>query len=117
MEMTCRKKNFERNYLSLKKKIIIRANSVAVGVCCSAKMNTEEELVLFNKVFPNTPLLGLNADGEIGWNCFMSSQESTGAQKLDNGESKAKKPRQFQKVQHQWSTILVFITWGAIQPK
>ncbi|KAJ8925578.1 hypothetical protein NQ315_009418 [Exocentrus adspersus] len=54
----------------------MRTQTVAFRVCCSAKIFSEEELVLFNKVFPGVPLLGMNADGEIGWNCLATPQES-----------------------------------------
>ncbi|KAJ8967870.1 hypothetical protein NQ317_006186 [Molorchus minor] len=95
---------------SFKKQVILRTEGVAFRVCCSAKVDPEEELLLFNEFFPNIPLLGLNADGEIGWDCFLSTQYS------EDGETKAKKPKQkYPKVQHQWSTILVLVTWGSVQ--
>ncbi|KAJ8956014.1 hypothetical protein NQ318_006290 [Aromia moschata] len=81
------KKEFEEELLKFKKQIILRTDSIAFRICCSAKCDTEEELILFGKVFPNVPLLGLNADGEIGWDCILSTEES------DNGESKAKKSK------------------------
>ncbi|XP_018569015.1 uncharacterized protein LOC108909237 [Anoplophora glabripennis] len=108
------KEEFEEELLKFKKQIILRTNSVAFRVCCSAKIYSEEELVLFNKVFPNIPLLGMNADGEIGWNCLYMPEKADDG----DGESEAKKAKhKYPKVQHQWSTILVLITWGPLLTK
>ncbi|XP_063910042.1 uncharacterized protein LOC135127533 [Zophobas morio] len=100
--------DFEDELLKFKNKIVIRSNSMAFRICCSAKMRKNHESRIFNKVFPLTPLLGLEAEGEIGWNCFNLP---------DSGDEfeghKPKRAREgYPTVQHQWSTVIVFVTWG-----
>lgn len=54
---------------------MLRAHSVAIRICCSAKLEFEDESVIFSNVFPNIPLLGFHADGEIGWNSFGATED------------------------------------------
>lgn len=46
--------------------------SLGFRICCSAKYQ-ETELQSFEEIFPKTPLLGLEAYGEIGWNCYPNA--------------------------------------------
>lgn len=53
----------------------MRSMSFGLRVCCQAKRGKKKESIIFNKYFPNTPLLGLEAAGEIGWNSFNVQQD------------------------------------------
>lgn len=55
---------------------MLRTHSVAIRICCSAKLEFEDESLIFSNVFPNIPLLGFHADGEIGWNSFGVADDS-----------------------------------------
>ncbi|XP_044766844.1 uncharacterized protein LOC123322856 isoform X2 [Coccinella septempunctata] len=95
--------------LKFKKNIIMRSNSIALRVCCQAKKGKKKESLIFNAHFPNTSLLGLEAAGEIGWNCFNLPHAE------EPVESKPKKSKKhYPKFQHEWSTVFVVITWGDI---
>ncbi|XP_044269867.1 uncharacterized protein LOC123014695 isoform X2 [Tribolium madens] len=99
--------DFEDHLLKFKSKIILRSNSLAFRICCSAKMRKNHESRVFNKVFPDTPLIGLEAEGEIGWNCFNHRDNN------EEVENQAKKCKEgYPTVQHQWSTVIAFVTWG-----
>lgn len=104
----------------------MRNNSMAFRICCAAKMRKNRELTIFNKVFPNVTLLGLEAEGEIGWNsynletkdgrifccCILYLKEVLGY--IDEPK---KRKESYPIVQHQWSTVIVFITWGHVIQK
>lgn len=103
---------FEAELMKFKEKILIRNNSVGFRICCGAKWGKEDESVIFNKIFPNIPLLGLEADGEIGWNCFNLKNDE---ENIESKRKKSKKP--YPKLQHEWSTVFVIITWGELIKK
>ncbi|KAK9881541.1 hypothetical protein WA026_016419 [Henosepilachna vigintioctopunctata] len=97
---------FHEEVSKFRKRVIIRQTSIAFRICCGAKWEKDEESKIFNKHFPNTPLLGLEADGEIGWDSFNLP---------DDEERKPKKSKKsYPKLEHEWSTIFVLITWGEI---
>ncbi|KAL3284017.1 hypothetical protein HHI36_018187 [Cryptolaemus montrouzieri] len=99
---------FFEEVLKFKKRVIIRKNSVGFRICCGAKWEKDEESIIFSKHFPNTPLLGLEADGEIGWDCFNLPDDE------ESPESKPKKSKLNCPKNHEWSTVFVIITWGDI---
>lgn len=41
-------------------------------------MKKSHESRIFNKVFPDTPLIGLEAEGEIGWDCYNITSNTEG---------------------------------------
>lgn len=46
----------------------MRSQSVAFRFSCAAKeLKRQDEIFAFNSIFPNTPVLGLDVHGEIGW--------------------------------------------------
>lgn len=109
--------------------IMLRTHSVAIRICCSAKIEFEDESLIFSNVFPNIPLLGFHADGEIGWNSLGATEDSGKNLVIritslleycifypEYGETKAKRSKQkYPKVQHQWSTVFVLISWGSMK--
>lgn len=60
-------------FFQFKHKIRLRSRSVTFRICCAAKFKPNDEMSVFNSVFPGIPLLSFNADGEIGWNCYSNS--------------------------------------------
>lgn len=57
---------------------MVRSQRIAFKICCAAKTKKKRELEIFNRVFPNTPLLGIEVGGEIGWDCFNKLELSEG---------------------------------------
>lgn len=57
----------------------MRTNNVGLRICCNAKQGIKRyETEIFHKVFPKTLLLGLEANGELGWDSFDISEENNG---------------------------------------
>lgn len=50
----------------------MRKNSVALLICCNEKDCTVIETNIFYKHFPDTILVSLDVNGEIGWSSTMS---------------------------------------------
>ncbi|CAH0547318.1 unnamed protein product [Brassicogethes aeneus] len=109
------KEEFEAELIKFRKNTELRSHSAAFRICCSAKVDTDEELDLFEKVFPNVPLLGMDADGEIGWNCYNNVDPDSWTRPNQSGSKRMKK--NYPVVQHQWSTVLVLLTWGNLVTK
>lgn len=60
----------------------MRSQSAAFRFSCSCKQSKrQEEVVAFNSIFPNTPLLGLDVFGEIGWDTVIFPDEGRYLQK------------------------------------
>ncbi|CAH1156101.1 unnamed protein product [Phaedon cochleariae] len=93
------KVEFTSEVSKFRKRIFLRRHCVAIRICCSAKKNAEEEIVIFSEIFEKVPLLGFYADGEIGWNSSLLKNNSI---------------QQYQNVHHQWSTVFIVMTWGPI---
>lgn len=54
----------------------MRSQSVAFRFSCSCKETSrQDETYAFNSVFPDTPLLGLDVFGEIGWDTVVFHNE------------------------------------------
>ncbi|XP_056643659.1 uncharacterized protein LOC130449715 isoform X1 [Diorhabda sublineata] len=97
------KDEFTEEIMKFKQQILLRTNTVALRICCSAKIDADEEPLLFSKIFPGIPIFGFHADGEIGWNCILTTSK-----REDLEESSAKKAKhKYPKVSHQWSTVFV----------
>lgn len=73
LEQVCCTHNFNiKKYIKIvlqfKEKITLRSQSLAFRFSCSAKATSRrEEVIAFNNVFPNTPIIGMDVYGEIGW--------------------------------------------------
>jgi hypothetical protein len=131
-------REFEAHLLKFKNKIVVRSNSLAFRICCSAKTQKNQESRIFNEIFPDTPLLGLEAEGEFGWNSHPQKNKEINCHKqnllepedevrrvyhnncsndsddeLQNRRTK-KRIGSYPRVQHQWTTVIVFITWGQL---
>ncbi|XP_018331034.1 uncharacterized protein LOC108740953 [Agrilus planipennis] len=102
---------FEECLGKLKAKCQNRTDGVAFRICCAAKHDKDMETTLFNKHFPKIPLLGIDVDGEIGWDTkdFQKFKDETSG----NMEFKKVK-RTLPEMQHQWSSIFVLLTWGKL---
>ncbi|CAG9854487.1 unnamed protein product [Phyllotreta striolata] len=101
------KNEFADEICKFKESIFLRMHSVVIRICCSAKVAADEEPTIFNKIFPDIPIFGFHADGEIGWNCVLKAKEFN--------DSKSKKAKHhYPNVRHQWSTVFVLITWGTV---
>nr|XP_023017913.1 uncharacterized protein LOC111506921 [Leptinotarsa decemlineata] len=72
------KDEFAEEVLKFKEQIKLRTYTAAIRICCSAKVDASDEPRIFNKIFPDVPLLGFHAEGEIGWNCIYSEDEKGG---------------------------------------
>ncbi|CAH1967034.1 unnamed protein product [Acanthoscelides obtectus] len=103
------KEDFTKELQKFRSNIKLREKSVAFRICCSAKVGAEEETALVNKVFPNIPVLGFNAGGELGWNCFSNTMKDGGE---DGIHPKKRIKQKYPSVYQQWSTVLVILTWS-----
>ncbi|CAH1102167.1 unnamed protein product [Psylliodes chrysocephalus] len=104
------KEEFADEIFKFKGSTFLRTHSVVIRVCCSAKVDADEEPKIFNKIFPGIPIFGFHADGEIGWNCVLTPSTTEDVEECQAKKAKHKYPN----VRHQWSTVFVLITWGAI---
>ncbi|KAG5891714.1 hypothetical protein JTB14_016097 [Gonioctena quinquepunctata] len=101
---------FAEEILRFKEQIVLRTHSAAIRICCSAKVDADEEPIIFNKIFPDIPTLGFHADGEIGWNCVLPQNDNS-----FEGTLPKKAKHKYPKAQHQWSTVFIILTWGSLQ--
>ncbi|KAK9717617.1 hypothetical protein QE152_g23648 [Popillia japonica] len=97
--------DFKQELINFKKQINLREHNFALRICCAAKDVKDIEKTLFNEVFPNTFLVGLDVDGEIGRDKFQSWQPEE-----DTPEKKKQKMRYC--LCHQYTTIIVILSWG-----
>ncbi|XP_028129822.1 uncharacterized protein LOC114325886 [Diabrotica virgifera virgifera] len=104
------KDEFAEKLVKFRQQVLLRTQTVAIRICCSAKVDADEEPLIFSKIFPGIPVFGFHADGEIGWDCVLHPKAP-----CDSEEHLPKKAKhRYPNVSHQWSTVFVLITWGAI---
>ncbi|KRT85614.1 hypothetical protein AMK59_222, partial [Oryctes borbonicus] len=97
--------DFKSKLVEFKNHISLRKSSCAIRICCVGKDNKDTETAIFKEVFPATFIVGLDADGEIGWNKFSSWQP-------EEGIPDAKKQKSSHYLWHEFSTVIVILTWG-----
>ncbi|KAF7271036.1 hypothetical protein GWI33_016002 [Rhynchophorus ferrugineus] len=102
------KEEFNLELQKFKGNITMKEYSLGFRICCSAKYQ-ETELQSFEEIFPKTPLLGLDAYGEIGWNCYPNAnvQETDKPQKA----KRVRRSKHFPNAENYFSTIFILITW------
>lgn len=99
---------FEAEIIRIKGSAVLRKYGLVFTFCCYAKSLKMEERQLISKHFPKYSVLGLEVDGEIGWNSIFKEDN---IKQSDAPETKKRKVV-IPKTLHGWTTVLVLITWG-----
>lgn len=109
----------------MKNRSTLKRHSVGFRFCCSSKYQTSE-LQSFSQVFPTVPIVGMEAYGEIGWNCYPDRLENLSCTKrlvtifkelLKRGflgksnKRKRLKNNGFPNAENEFSTVFVLLTW------
>ncbi|XP_066254748.1 uncharacterized protein [Euwallacea similis] len=102
------KEEFDSKLLDLKKNVTLKRHTLGFRLCCSAKYQ-ESELQSFHDVFPGIPLLGLDAYGEIGWDCYPNARSEKSEE--PHGAKRLKRNKNCPCAENIFSTIVVLITW------
>ncbi|GJQ67856.1 hypothetical protein Trydic_g16620 [Trypoxylus dichotomus] len=97
--------DFKAKLIDFKSLITLRKSSCAIRICCAAKGAKDMETAVFNEIFPDTFIVGLDADGEIGCNKYSSWQPQKDA-------PDEKKQKISHSLCHQYTTIIMILTWG-----
>lgn len=53
-----------------KENITLYNNAILVRVTCADKEDKNDENIVLHRHFPNIPIVGMDANGEFGWNKF-----------------------------------------------
>ncbi|XP_030767426.1 uncharacterized protein LOC115891153 isoform X2 [Sitophilus oryzae] len=100
------KEEFNAELEEFRSNIILKNHSLGFRICCSAKYQ-ETELDSFEEIFPQIPLLGLDAYGEIGWNSYPNANLQNEPQKT----KRLKRSTVLPIAENIFSTIFILITW------
>ncbi|KAL1501039.1 hypothetical protein ABEB36_006443 [Hypothenemus hampei] len=103
---TIHKKDFDKQLMEFKNGIRFRKHCIGLRVACSQSF-LETELQSFEEILPDVPILGLEAQGEIGWNCYYDPV----VEENERNQKKRLKKSNYPTAQWSFSTVVVLITW------
>ncbi|XP_077289529.1 uncharacterized protein LOC143913542 [Arctopsyche grandis] len=103
--------NFKHKLQKMSRAISLRQHSVCVKLSCfKRKSMFDRESVLFAEHFPNMPIVGCDARGEMGIECMpdeVSDDEEPHLKKLRSMDNDSE-------CFHAFSTVILILTWGPL---